>query len=115
RTKRRARGDAKRVRRRQRITEHRLKECARERQRSTGKETQERPRQSQLHKDRPIRFLAGAYAPEVESERTGKRQQQRSTAERRGKDPDPASTVPGLVRHSYATHGLPDAIVESVN
>ena len=50
-----------------------------------------------------------------EPERTDKRKQQRSRAERRCKDPEPLSAVPGRGRHSYATHDLPEAVVESVN
>ena len=65
RAERRAGGDAERVRRRQRVAQHRLKQRARQRQRAAGEQTEQRPRQPQLHEDRPVRFLVRADARET--------------------------------------------------
>ena len=75
---RRAGRDAERVRRRQRVAQHRLKQAAGQRQRAAREQPEQRPRQPQLREDRPVGLLARArHAREIERERADERQQQR--------------------------------------
>jgi hypothetical protein len=86
---RRAGGDAERVRRRQRVAEHGLKQRARQRQCAAGQQAQERPRQPQLHENRPVRLLMRADAAQAEREWADERQQQGGRNEQHREGPHP--------------------------
>ena len=78
---RRAGRDAERVRRRQRVAQHRLEQRARQRQRPAGEQTEQRSRDAQLHEDRPVRLFTLPRAARSRAGRADERQQQRCADE----------------------------------
>ena len=105
-TQRRAGRHAQRVGRGERVSQHRLEQAAGERQRAPREEAQQRPRQTKVRENRPVRLLPLPDASPVERARADERQQQgrRREEQRRATQPRHDGSA-SHQHHWYRTQG----------